>query len=97
MAADTLGRKIQERRKEVRILGESVALKARVEEIKALSAHADYHEIGEFIGHLDLDILRTVFLVHGEASATKHLQSYLLSLGVREVVIVEKGVEYPLS
>ncbi len=97
MAAETLGRKIQERRKEVRIFGETVPLRARVEEIKALSAHADYHEIGEFIGRMDKSVLRAVFLVHGEKPATEHLQSYLKSHGLKEVVVVEKGVEYSLD
>ena len=97
MARDTLGRKIQERRREVPILGNLVPLKAQVEEIKALSAHADYCEIGEYIKGLSLKRLKTVFLVHGESSATDYLRQYLLGEGVREVVVVQPGKEYALK
>ena len=42
MAEHTLGRRIKEKHSEVRIYGELYKLRARVEEVSAFSAHADY-------------------------------------------------------
>ena len=96
MASHTLGRRIMERQKQVRIFGELFDLKARVEKINAFSAHADYGEISEYIGVLDLEKLKTVFLVHGEETAREHLRQVLLEKGVRQVELVETGREYSL-
>jgi metallo-beta-lactamase family protein len=48
MAAETLGRKIAERRETVNIFGEPYRLRARVEEIMGMSAHADSGQLLEF-------------------------------------------------
>jgi metallo-beta-lactamase family protein len=96
MASHTLGRRIMERQKQVRIFGELFDLKARVEKINAFSAHADYGEISEYIGALDLEKLKTVFLVHGEGAARENLKKVLLDKGVRRVEIMEPGKEYSL-
>jgi len=96
MAANTLGRRIRDRERNVRIFGSSVPLKARVEEIGALSSHADYSEMGDYIKQLDLNKLKKIFLVHGEDQAQTHFREYLLNLGVADVEIVQYGAEYEL-
>lgn len=96
MASHTLGRRIMERQKQVRIFGDLFDLKARVEKINAFSAHADYGEIADYVGKLDLAKLKTVFLVHGEPSARENLKKVLLERGVRNVEIVETGREYEI-
>jgi len=96
MASHTLGRRIQERQKEVRIFGDVFRLRANVEEINAFSAHADYSEISEYLARLDLEKLKTVFLVHGEQAARENLKKVLLAQGIRKVEIVEPGREYSL-
>ncbi len=96
MAAHTLGRKIKDREKEVRIFGNTMPLRARVEEIRALSSHADYKEMGEYVKQLDLRKLRKIFLVHGEEAPQKQFKEYLLGLGVADVEIVRYGDEYEL-
>ncbi len=97
MAGHTLGRRILEKQKEVRIFNEWKQLNARVETINAFSAHADYGEIREYVSNLDLAKLKKIFLVHGEAEAQTHLKRVLLDLGVREVKIVRYGEFYSLS
>jgi metallo-beta-lactamase family protein len=96
MAADTLGRRIKEGAKEVRIHGEIVPVKARIEEINAFSAHADYQEIWAWMQKQDLSRLKKVFLVHGEPPALEHQKKFLEGKGVKEVVIVKKGETYKL-
>ena len=97
MAAHTLGRKIRDREKEVRIFGNTLPLKAQVEEIRALSSHADYSEMGEYVRKLDMQKLKKIFLVHGEEEPQQHFQKYLLDLGVADVEIVKYGEEYQLT
>ncbi|PKK89749.1 MAG: MBL fold metallo-hydrolase [Candidatus Wallbacteria bacterium HGW-Wallbacteria-1] len=97
MAEHTLGRKIMNGAPEVSILGRWVKVKAEVAEIKALSAHADYRELGDYVKFMDLDRLKGVFLVHGEKEAQDHLREHLLDLGVKNVSIMAKGQKFDLK
>jgi metallo-beta-lactamase family protein len=96
MAANTLGRRIRDREPEVRIHGDLHKVRARVEEINAFSAHADYKEAWEWMSSLDLGKLKKVFLVHGEASGLAHMKSFLGEKGINEVQIVKYGEKYEL-
>ncbi|MEX2179827.1 MAG: MBL fold metallo-hydrolase [Gemmatimonadaceae bacterium] len=71
MAEHTLGRRIVERRETLRILGDEVPLRARVEVLNGYSAHGDRGELTKW-----LDAVRgartpapPVWLVHGEHAA----------------------------
>jgi metallo-beta-lactamase family protein len=65
-APHTLGRRIVERRREIKIFGEPFRLRAEVEVMNAYSAHADEPELVRFVSHIDPDRLRRIFLVHGD-------------------------------
>ncbi|PKL09134.1 MAG: MBL fold metallo-hydrolase [Spirochaetae bacterium HGW-Spirochaetae-7] len=96
MAANTLGRRIRDGQKEVRIHGDLFRVKARIEEIKAFSAHADYVETWDWMSRMDLSSLKTVFLVHGEDEAITTLKKFLEGKGLKDVRIVEYGENYEL-
>jgi metallo-beta-lactamase family protein len=97
MAANTLGRRIKEGQKEIKIFGDLYKVRARVEELSVFSAHADYGDLGEYIMGLDRSRLKKVFLVHGEGEAQEHLKKHLLELGIKAVEIVEPGERYVLT
>jgi metallo-beta-lactamase family protein len=97
MAEHTLGRRIVERRNEVKIFGKMYKLKANVVTLNAFSAHADYNEIKKWIKNYDLNKLKKIFLVHGEDDALTHLKKELLSIGVKGVEIVKCGQDYALE
>ncbi len=97
MAEHTLGRRILEKQKEVRIFNQWKKLNARVETINAFSAHADYSEIREYVSNLDLKKLKKIFLVHGEKKAQDNLKRVLLEIGVQDVHIAKYGESYDLS
>jgi len=97
MAQNTLGRRIVDGQKEVRIQGDMFRVKAEVESINAFSAHADYEETWDWMSHLDLARLKKVFLVHGEPPALNHLAEYLKQKGIREIQIVKYGETYDLA
>ncbi|NNL29636.1 MAG: MBL fold metallo-hydrolase, partial [Gemmatimonadetes bacterium] len=65
-APHTLGRRIVERRREIKIFGEPHRLRAEVEVMNSYSAHADEPELVDFVSHLDPDRLKQIFLVHGD-------------------------------
>ncbi len=97
MAENTLGRAIAERRPEVSIFGSKYPLKARVKILNTFSAHADYEDIKRYIGQLDLQRLRKVFLVHGEKEPLEHLRGELEGIGVAAVQIAKPGDRYELG
>jgi metallo-beta-lactamase family protein len=96
MAANTLGRRIRDGQKEVRIHGDLFKVKARVEEIKAFSAHADYQETWDWLERMDLSAVKTTFLVHGEDEAVEAQKKFLEGKGLKDVRVVEYGQRYTL-
>lgn len=90
-APHTLGRRLIERRDEVKIFGRPHPLRAEVEVMNSYSAHADEPELVRFIGHLDPDRLRTVFLVHGDPERQTALTEALSEVGYRNVHAPQRG------
>ena len=64
-AENTLGRRIQNGEKKVRIFGDEFALKAEVQTLHSFSAHADRLELFRYVRDAKP---KKVFLVHGEQS-----------------------------
>jgi metallo-beta-lactamase family protein len=96
MARNTLGRKILEGEPEVRIFGDPYRVRAEVKVLNAFSAHADAGEILQYVGRLDRNRLKGIFLVHGEAEAQSGLKS-LLEAGGWKTTIVRYGERYRLA
>ena len=97
MAENTLGRRIRNREKEVKIHGQWFKVNAHVEEINAFSAHADYHETLEWLQAVDTSRLRGIFLVHGEKKSQAFLKNYLKENGFPNVEIVKYEKTYELN
>lgn len=84
-AEGTLGRRIVERADSLKIFGEEVPLRARVEVIDGYSAHADRGELAAWIDAVRSTSpkLGSVYLVHGEPDAQDALQTALKAKGYR--------------
>jgi metallo-beta-lactamase family protein len=94
-AQNTLGRRLLEGDKRVRIFGEEIAVRAHVHEISGLSAHADQDQLLAWVSHFAPP--RTVILTHGELGAALALQKLLQErLGFR-VVVAEKNEIFDLG
>jgi metallo-beta-lactamase family protein len=89
-AADTLGRRLVERRPEVRILGRTYALKAEVVVLNGLSSHADHGDLLRSLGPL-AGTTKAVRLVHGEPERVAALAEGLRAAGFADVAIPERG------
>jgi len=71
-AANTLGRRIQERQPTLRIFDRHVPLRAEVVSLSGLSAHADAEDFKWWFAHLASDRgVGRAFLVHGEPESAK--------------------------
>jgi metallo-beta-lactamase family protein len=95
-APHTLGRRIVERRPEVKIFGESHRLRARVEVMNSYSAHADEPELVEFVSHLDADRLEKIFLVHGDPDRQEALGLALTAARYPKPVAPQRGQSFEL-
>lgn len=97
MSENTLGRRILDGEKEVKILGEWYKVNAEVVNIDSFSAHADYKESLEWLNSIDSSRLKKIFLVHGEKEGQLHMKEYLKENGYPNVEIVKYGESYNLT
>ena len=97
MAENTLGRRLQNREEEVKIHGNWFKRRARVENINAFSAHADYEEACQWLDNMDLTRLKKIFIVHGEKKSQAAFQEFLQEKYSAEPVIVKYGETYSLD
>lgn len=84
-AQGTLGRRIVEGAREVNVLGERYAVRARVTSLLGFSAHADRDGLLAALAPLAQGTAR-LFLVHGEDEQRAPLAARLRELGFREVL-----------
>lgn len=75
-AAGTRGRKLLDGEHRVRLFGREIEIRCQVERLDALSGHADYSELGDWLSALP-KAPRRVFLTHGEPQAALALKDYL--------------------
>jgi metallo-beta-lactamase family protein len=83
MARHTLGRRLAERRSRVRIWGVERDLRARVEVLDALSAHADRDGLLAYAEACGGAAARRFFLVHGEPDQQGPLRDAMAARGMR--------------
>jgi metallo-beta-lactamase family protein len=94
-APDTLGRRLVERRPEVRILGRTIQVKAEIVVLNGLSAHADHHDLIRSLGPL-AGTAQCIRLVHGEPERAEALAEGLKHTGFTDVGIPERGESTPI-
>lgn len=75
-AGGTRGDRIVKGEKEVKIHGSMYPIRARIEELGNMSAHADYEEITNWLGLFNKPPIKT-FITHGEKNAAVALQKHL--------------------
>jgi metallo-beta-lactamase family protein len=94
-APGTLGRRLVDGAREVRVRGHTVPVNARIHTIGAFSAHAGRRELLEWVAAAQPSLKR-VFLCHGEPPALDAFARTLRAeLGV-EVVTPSLGQSFPL-
>ena len=95
-APGTLGRRIDDGEKVVRIFGEEIAVNARIEYIEGYSGHADQEWLMNFI-YSFITKPKHVFLVHGEPNGQEILKAKIEEEAKLPVIIPEYGQTYTLD
>ncbi len=95
-AQGTLGSKIVNGDKKVKIFGEDIAVNARIEYIEGFSGHADQEWLLNFI-YSFITKPKHIFLVHGESEGQKELKQKILETIDIPVTIPEYGENYKLD
>jgi metallo-beta-lactamase family protein len=94
-APDTLGRRILEGQRHVKILGDEFTVRAEVRRIDAFSGHADRNGLLDWV-RPRAKSMRGVFLVHGEPGPMAALAEGMRAAGVRRVEMPSRGQTFDL-
>jgi metallo-beta-lactamase family protein len=94
-AEDTLGRELIEGAKQITIDGEEYPVRIKIEVFRGFSAHADQHDLLEWLGTFNKERVQKVFLVHAEIEQSLAYESELKAKGY-EVVIPGLGEAHDL-
>ena len=95
-APGTLGRRLVDGEKMVRIFGEEIAVNARIEYIEGYSGHADQEWLLNFV-YSFITKPKHIFLVHGEIESQEVLKEKILENVNIPVTIPDYGQTYTLD
>ena len=95
-AEGTLGRKLLNGAKKVVLFNQSIDVKCSIQHINALSAHADFSEVTEWLRSFS-QAPKKLFLNHGEPKATKVFKQHLEKTLGWQVTIPELGQAFLLN
>lgn len=88
-AEETLGRRIEEGDKEIRINDEYIPVHAAISKIESLSSHADQPKLLVWLKHIQG--VKRVFLVHGDERQRKNLAHTIQEdTGIEDVILPTK-------
>ena len=90
-AEGSLGRRLVEGLKRVRVMGEEVVVRAKIEVMNGFSAHADANQLMGWISAIQNPKPAKVFIVHGEATAQEALKTRIQKECGEEVYIPFRG------
>lgn len=85
----SLGGRLMNGAKEVKIFGEMYPVIAEVGQMRSMSAHGDYDDLCQFLACQDPALVRSLFLVHGEYDVQQDFARRLNRKGFKEVIIPE--------
>ncbi len=87
----SLGGRLRNGAKEIKIYGRDYKVKARVEVLDAYSAHGDYEEMIEYLGCQTPHLIKKLFLVHGRYETQVAYSAHLTQAGFHHIEIPDQG------
>lgn len=90
-AVGTLGRRLFEGAREVRIYGQTLKVKAKIDAVGAFSAHGDQAKLTRWLQPEDKHIPKKIFLVHGDSPVLDVFATHLRHTLQTEIVVPEIG------
>ncbi len=89
----SLGGRLMNGAKEVKIFGEQYKVIAEVGQMRSMSAHGDYDDLCQFLACQNPALVKTLFLVHGEYDVQQDFAERLRRKGFKDVMIPEMHFE----
>jgi metallo-beta-lactamase family protein len=75
-AGGTLGRRVSDGEKQVKVLGQWIPVRCKIEKIGGFSAHADWKEVVRWLQDMPLPP-KKVFVIHGEPEAAAAMAAHI--------------------
>lgn len=95
-AQGTLGRRILDGEKIIKIFGEEIVVKANIFNIPYLSGHADLNGILNWFSHIENKVSKGIFITHGEIEESENLKKELKKISQADIYIPEMNEEYTI-
>src|SRR5437016_7712164 len=95
-AAGTLGRRVSDGEKQVKVLGQWVPVRCRIEKIGGFSAHADWKEVIRWLEGMPSSPKR-VFVTHGEPEAANAMAGHIKDRFGWNVEVPQYGERFDLE
>jgi metallo-beta-lactamase family protein len=95
-AAGTLGRRVADGEKEVKVLGQWVPVRCKIEKIGGFSAHADWKEVVRWLEDMPAPP-RRVFVTHGEPDAAQAMAGHLRDRFGWQIEVPQYGEKFELG
>lgn len=86
---NSLGGRLMNGQKEVRIFGEYYNVIAEIGSMRSMSAHGDYDDLCQYLSCQNPAAVKQVFVVHGEEEVQFDFQKRLQKKGFKDVVVPE--------
>ncbi len=93
----SLGGRLMNGAKEVRIYGETFNVIAEVGSMRSMSAHGDYDDLCQFLACQNPALVKTLFIVHGEEAVQLDFQQRLLKKNFKDVIVPHLHEEFNLT
>ncbi|MDT8413699.1 MAG: MBL fold metallo-hydrolase [Vicingaceae bacterium] len=90
----TLGNRLMQGTKKVKIYGEEIDVQAEIEVMTEYSAHGDYEEMIDFLSCQHPATVKEMFLVHGTYEVQQEFREKLMEKGYRNIRIPDENSEY---
>ena len=95
-AAGTLGRRVADGEKEVKVLGQWIPVRCKIEKIGGFSAHADWKEVVRWLEEMPAPP-RRVFVTHGEPDAAQAMAGHLRDRFGWQIEVPQYGEKFELE
>lgn len=95
-AEGTLGRQLMDKQSVVKIKGKEYEVGCQIEVTDAFSGHASHNELIEFVSQQNPQVLKRLFLVHGEPQNMESFKAELETKGYSGIEIPHLGQTFEL-
>lgn len=95
-AEGTLGRRLKDGIKKVKVLGEEVSVEAEIYSIEGFSGHADKNGLIDFVESFE-KIPKKIFVTHGEESSSNDFAQYLRETHHVKAIVPDIGFTFELK